>query len=349
MVGLHISSSVNSVTMSSGGGRWQEGRRGSGSLTGGAVGFDSGTSIVGQTCGLKRRASTFHSATGAGENYVANSSSSSDEDFETAPRTLVGTEQGGQHPAIANNAPNGQPRAGDAINNKIKRLGHWLVSHFYPEDMSLHFPSRSKISIMRDIVAAVFELLCGTVTITERDSQVGNPLLSEWREELRQPKGKVTATTICNELPTHNNGGIWFKRHFTVEVVSTLVESEHNGYVNHKIVHMFDDTNGIAKLDWCGYLLKCLVSSHEDWTTFRRLKYTGLILFLMLRCGDRSGLDFHICALDFHISCELQPSWIVVKVRRLHASFYLQPSSTAMEVRRVRSSHDEEKMMHTTS
>nr|GMC95379.1 uncharacterized protein LOC109155364 [Ipomoea batatas] len=99
--------------------------------------------------------------------------------------------------------------------------------------MSLHLPSRSKISIMRN-VAAVFGLPCGTVTITECDSQV-----------------------------THNNAGIWFKRHFNVAVVSTLIKSEHNGYVNQKIVHMFDDTNGIAKLDWCGYLLKCLREALE--------------------------------------------------------------------------------------
>nr|GLL42471.1 hypothetical protein Itr_chr12CG21710 [Ipomoea trifida] len=45
----------------------------------------------------------------------------------------------------------------------------------------------------------------------------------------------------------------------------------------------------------------------------------------------------------------LQHSWTAVEVWRLHASFYLQPSSTAMEVRQLRSSHDEEKMMHTTS
>nr|GMC91943.1 uncharacterized protein LOC109155364 [Ipomoea batatas]GMC97623.1 uncharacterized protein LOC109155364 [Ipomoea batatas] len=99
--------------------------------------------------------------------------------------------------------------------------------------MSLHLPSRSKISIMRN-VAAVFGLPCGTVTITECDSQV-----------------------------THNNAGIWFKRHFSAAVVSTLIKSEHNGYVNQKRVHMFDDTNGIAKLDWCGYLLKCLREALE--------------------------------------------------------------------------------------
>nr|GMC67043.1 uncharacterized protein LOC109155623 isoform X2 [Ipomoea batatas] len=148
------------------------------------------------------------------QNYVTNSSSSSDEDFETAPRTLVGTEQGSQRLAISNNAPNGQSSAGDTINNKImvhgtakslvralttfnarqrenvieigfggvldlqvidtsRRLGHWLVSHFHPDDMSLHLPSGSKISIKRDVVAVVFGLPCGTVTITERDSQVG--------------------------------------------------------------------------------------------------------------------------------------------------------------------------------
>nr|GLL37583.1 uncharacterized protein LOC109155364 [Ipomoea trifida] len=169
----------------------------------------------------------------------------------------------------------------------LGRLGHWLVSHFHVEDMSLHLPSGSIISITRDAVATVFGLPCGTVTIIERDIQIGNPLLTKWREELRQPKGKVTVPDLCNELLTHNNGGIWFKRHFSVVVVSTLLESEHNGYVNKKIVHMFGDMNGMPELDLCGYLLKCLVSTHEDWTTFRRLKYTGPVFFLMLLYANR--------------------------------------------------------------
>nr|GLL37584.1 hypothetical protein Itr_chr10CG13590 [Ipomoea trifida] len=42
---------------SSGGGRWQEGRRGSRLPARGLVGFGGGTSVAGRTCGLKRRAS----------------------------------------------------------------------------------------------------------------------------------------------------------------------------------------------------------------------------------------------------------------------------------------------------
>nr|GMD86536.1 uncharacterized protein LOC109155364 [Ipomoea batatas] len=174
-------------------------------------------------------------------------------------------------PVVANKALVAQPSAGVSINNKIK----------------VRETAKPLISITRDDVAIVLGLPCGAITITERDTQFGNPLLSEWREELRQPKGKVMIMAFCNELLTHNNGGMWFRRHFSVVVVSTLIESEHNGYVNQKIVHIFGDTDKITELDWCVYLLKCLVSSHEDWTMFRRLKYTGPILFLMLLYANR--------------------------------------------------------------
>nr|GLL39484.1 uncharacterized protein LOC109155623 isoform X1 [Ipomoea trifida] len=281
--------------MSPGAGLRRERRRGSGAPAVGAIGCGGGTSgVAGRTRGLKRRApapprgivvvssgsdspsrgpqaeigrrrSARRAITHLPENYVANSSSSSDEDFKTGPRTLVGTEHAGQRFVRANNAPNAQPSDGVSINTKIKvtdtpgRLGHWVVSHFRPEDMSLHLPDGSRISVMRHDVADVFGMPTGAVTITECDTQIGNAFLSEWRGELRQPKGKVTITALCNELLTHSNGGVWFRRHFTVAVVSTLIESEHNGYVNQKTMHMFGDTDKIAELDWCGYVLKCLL------------------------------------------------------------------------------------------
>nr|GLL26932.1 uncharacterized protein LOC109160869 [Ipomoea trifida] len=146
------------------------------------------------------------------------------------------------------------------VTNTPGRSGHWLVSNFHLEDMSLHLPSRSKISITRDVIVVVFGLPCETVTITKCDSQVSNPLLSEWRENLRQPKGKVTVTALYNELLTHNNAGIWFKRHFSVVVVSTLIESERNGYVNQKIAHMFDDTNRDSKARLVWVLIEMLAT-----------------------------------------------------------------------------------------
>nr|GMD01496.1 uncharacterized protein LOC109155364 [Ipomoea batatas] len=113
--------------------------------------------------------------------------------------------------------------------------------------MSLHLPSGSKISITRDVIAVVFGLPCETVTITECDS-----------------RGKVTVTALYNELLTHNNAGIWFKRHFSVVVVSTLIESEHNGYVNQKIAHMFDDTNRDSKARLVWVLIEMLATIYAD-------------------------------------------------------------------------------------
>nr|GMD83758.1 uncharacterized protein LOC109160869 [Ipomoea batatas] len=228
--------------MSSSGGRRQEGWRGYGSSAGGAVRCRGGSpSVVAPTETGRRRSNRIAFAL-LPKNYISNSSCSSDEDFKTAPRTLVGTEQGGQRIAIATDLDGQSRGGGDTINNKIKVRGI----------------AKPLISIMRDDVAAVFGFPCGTITITECDTQIGNPLLSEWKEELRQPKRKVTVTTLCSELLTHHNGGIWFKCHSSIVVLSNMVESEHNGYVNQKIVHMFGDTTGITKLDWCGVDFKAV-------------------------------------------------------------------------------------------
>nr|GMD48573.1 uncharacterized protein LOC109155364 [Ipomoea batatas] len=160
----------------------------------------------------------------------------------------------------------GKSRLGASINNKTKVRG---IAKPLVRALTT-FNARQREDVIEIGFGGLLDFL-----------QIGNPLLTKWREELRQPKGKVTVLDLCNELLTHNNGGIWFKRHFSVAVVSTLLENEHNGYVNKKIVHMFGNMNGMPELDLCGYLLKCLVSTHEDWTTFRRLKYTGPVFFLM--------------------------------------------------------------------
>lgn len=62
--------------------------------------------------------------------------------------------------------------------------------------------------------------------------------------------------------------------------MSTLIASVSNGYANQKIVHMFHDVDRIKDLDWCGYLLRSLVTTHRGWAVNKTRKFTGPLLFL---------------------------------------------------------------------
>nr|GMD98134.1 uncharacterized protein LOC109160869 [Ipomoea batatas] len=134
----------------------------------------------------------------------------------------------------------------------------------------------------------------GPVPITERDGQLVGTELRAWREETKQRKGKITVKVLAAESRKHEGGGEWFRRHFCVIVVTTIIASVSNGYANQKTVHMFHDFDRIKDLDWCTYLLRSLVDTRGSWSQDAPRKYTGPLLFLTLLYVDRvvvSGCD----------------------------------------------------------
>nr|GME09555.1 uncharacterized protein LOC109150699 isoform X4 [Ipomoea batatas]GME15515.1 uncharacterized protein LOC109150699 isoform X4 [Ipomoea batatas] len=79
----------------------------------------------------------------------------------------------------------------------------------------------------------------------------------------------------------------------SVIVVSSLVASVSNGYVNEQIVHMFRDVNKIKDLDWCGYLLCSLVATHKCWIYYKTRKFTRPLLFLTASRGGTGHTEIN--------------------------------------------------------
>ncbi|XP_019164692.1 PREDICTED: uncharacterized protein LOC109160887 [Ipomoea nil] len=127
----------------------------------------------------------------------------------------------------------------------------------------------------------------GPIPIVERDSQLVSPELRAWRDEVNQRRGRVTVKALCERMQQLEDGGMWFKLHFSIVVVTTLVASTPNGYANQKIVHMLSNVDRIKDLDWCGYLIQSLVSTHRSWTEDSSRKFIGPLLFLSLLYLDR--------------------------------------------------------------
>nr|GMD12659.1 uncharacterized protein LOC109150699 isoform X5 [Ipomoea batatas] len=167
------------------------------------------------------------------------------------------------------------------------RLGRWLVSNFDPSQMAINVCDGSYIQITNEDVAAVLGLPNGTVPIYERDSQVVGHDLHAWRVKVNKRKGNITVKALVTHLLTLKDGGVWFKRHFCVVVVSSLIASVSNGYANQRTVHMFREVNKIKDLDWCGYLLRSLVATRRCWVQDKSRKFMGPLLFLTLLYMDR--------------------------------------------------------------
>lgn len=149
------------------------------------------------------------------------------------------------------------------VNEIPLRLGYWLVFNFDPVQMRLKLAYGNFIGITKEDVAAVLGLRNGLAPILERDSQAVSTELREWRDKVNQRRGRITVKALATQLLNLRDGGVWFKRHFSVNVVTSLIASVSNGYVNQQIVHLFREVNKIKDLDWCGYLLRFLVAAHR--------------------------------------------------------------------------------------
>lgn len=160
------------------------------------------------------------------------------------------------------------------------RLGFWLVSNFDPNDLSLTIQGHRKLQVTKDDVAATLGMPFGGTVITKRRSQEVVKFLRDWRVACGRSDNQITVSELCDRLLADDKNGLWFKRHFSVLVGTTLIESNLNGTANQHFVHMLEDVGNIRHLDWCGHLLECLVSTRREWAPHMGQKFTGPIVFL---------------------------------------------------------------------
>nr|GME03285.1 uncharacterized protein LOC109190399 [Ipomoea batatas] len=92
---------------------------------------------------------------------------------------------------------------------------------------------------------------------------------------------------IATKVRSLLEGDVWFKRHFAVLVVSVLGGTMKNGYANQLVFHNFEDVDEIKNLNWCKFVLECLVERHAQWVHNPDKQFSGPIVFLLLLYVDR--------------------------------------------------------------
>ncbi|CAH9100071.1 unnamed protein product, partial [Cuscuta europaea] len=100
-------------------------------------------------------------------------------------------------------------------------------------------------------------------------------------------ESKISPTDVSAAMLNMKDGGDWFKRNFIVLMVSLLLESTQNGYVNPMIMNHLEDVDKIKDFDWCDHVLNCLIDSKVSWEKKKNKAFTGPLLFLMLFYVDR--------------------------------------------------------------
>nr|GMC62898.1 uncharacterized protein LOC109160887 [Ipomoea batatas] len=218
------------------------------------VGYSGGASMALHACTLSNRVASGRPTSEPDQPVGSTDGTSSDDDFQTAPRGFVEADR--------------------------RVIG---------VDVGMAKDGRAPVGVFKEFLTIKTRCYRCTVKV---GLLVGHQLpprryvcaLAKWYEvpySLRMMSQQHwvyhVGRSLCNAMLRCKDGDVWFKRHFSVVVVSTLVASEHNGYVNQKIVHMLQDVDRIADLDWCGFLLKSLVNCHEDWSQRKRLRTHHLL------------------------------------------------------------------------
>ncbi|XP_019184780.1 PREDICTED: uncharacterized protein LOC109179738 isoform X2 [Ipomoea nil] len=168
-----------------------------------------------------------------------------------------------------------------------KRLGNWLLQNFDASTRTLRLEDNKTITIGEDEVEAVFGLPRGGVEVTNRKPNELTKTLLEWRGFYLTARHNITPAKVSSMLDEFPEGCDWFKRHFTVLLVSTIIRSMQNGYCHQLFIDDLDDVTQISNLNWCKYLLINLVETHEKWMTKKHKRFSGPLLFLTVLYMDR--------------------------------------------------------------
>ncbi|CAA0828627.1 Unknown protein [Striga hermonthica] len=183
------------------------------------------------------------------------------------------------------------------------KMGYWLVDSFNHMDRKLKLYDGEKIHVKEEDVYAALGLPRGTIEVTNKNKKTESELLKEWVRLYNVSKPtKITASRVLDMIQNCHGSDDWFKRNFVVLMVTCLFESTSNGMANLRIIHLLSDLSNIMNMNWCSYMIRCLVSSKKSWNDNRgRKNFTGPLLFLTLFYVDKVVLSIRNVARIFPI------------------------------------------------
>ncbi|GER32748.1 E3 ubiquitin-protein ligase [Striga asiatica] len=183
------------------------------------------------------------------------------------------------------------------------KMGFWIVNNFNHMDRKLHLYDGEKVHIKEEDVHAAFGFPRGHIDIRNKQKRATSELLDDWVRLFNvRIQSNITVSKVLDKIHECVDGGDWFKRHFLVLMVTCLFESSSNGIANFRIVHMLDDLTKVCKMNWCSYMIRCLVDTKRTWdASGKQKKDTGPLLFMTLFYVDKVVLSMRSIDRSFPI------------------------------------------------
>ncbi|CAH9086994.1 unnamed protein product [Cuscuta europaea] len=164
------------------------------------------------------------------------------------------------------------------------KLAYWVVRSFDPKNCKLT-GCDDILQVKGEDVQLVLGFPRGSKSIVKKNMLAKCAVLHEWRALFPKNENQITPTEVCKAMLECTQGGIWFIRHFLLLLISVVIDSYQNGYVNHQILNNLETIEGIKELNWCEYVMSTLIENRKAWENKKFRIFIGLILILMVRCN----------------------------------------------------------------
>ncbi|CAI9299670.1 unnamed protein product [Lactuca saligna] len=166
-------------------------------------------------------------------------------------------------------------------------LKYYLLDHYDPDSSRLVLENLV-ITITKDTVhdmlgsPNVGEDLLSMVSY-EKDKEV----LKEWKSQYDKKKG-FNGEEYLKRIKNTKQDSLMFRLNFMTLFINSFVESTLSGTNQINVVNKLVLVKDLSKIDWCKYILDCLVSKKQLWRRDdKTCYYSGPILVLTVRFLSR--------------------------------------------------------------
>nr|XP_043636488.1 uncharacterized protein LOC122607554 isoform X2 [Erigeron canadensis] len=156
-------------------------------------------------------------------------------------------------------------------------MGYWALKNFDHEACMLQVRDAS-LKVTNKTIHDVLGVPMGRINVFNLKYSKTDHATREFRKQF-PGKNKIHYLDVINEMEMQGKGGRLFKLNFLVLFVTIMAESQ-GGLVNQKFLGCIRNLEDVRNMDWCQYILECLVRTRKGWNP--KSHYNGPLAFLVV-------------------------------------------------------------------
>ena len=160
-------------------------------------------------------------------------------------------------------------------------LGMWVVQNFDSKTCSIKMTNGRKIKITRELVRDMLGIPMGDIKVEAlEEKNLYEETTVKWRELLESivVEKKIYIGRLEEHLCSLTEVDWEFRVCFLVLFFSIFGQGNKDGQVNERIIPILSNTNNVSQMDWCSYVLECML---KECTGFKPTsKFSGPLLLL---------------------------------------------------------------------